>query len=154
MMNVLNLDAAQTGIITSLYPIATVFGAIIFGIIADRWSRKKTLYILFTGVIIFSVLLTTANTWQILAIIYPIIGFLHGGASYAVVCALFMDITNPKIGATQYSILTSLANFGDIGIGAFSGTLVLMLGYSRVFLYTAWLVGPALLILYFIKETK
>lgn len=154
MMNILNLNAAQTGIITSLFPLATVIGAIIFGIISDKWSRKKTLYFLFTGIIVFSALLITADTWQILAIIYPIIGFLHGGASYSVVCALFMDFTNPKIGATQYSIFTSLANFGDIGIGMVSGTLVLMLGYSRVFLYAAWLVGPTLLILYFIKEKK
>jgi MFS family permease len=151
MMNILNLDAAQTGIITSLFPIATVIGAIIFGIISDKWGRKKILYILFTGIIVFTALLITANTWQLLSIIYPIIGFLHGGASYSVVCALFMDFTNPKIGATQYSIFTSLANFGDIGIGMISGTLVLMLGYSRVFLYATWLVGPTLLILYFIK---
>jgi len=68
--------------------------------------------------------------------------------------ALFMDITNPKIGATQYSILASITNFGEFGIAMISGTLVLMLGYNRFFLYTAWILGPALLILYFIKETK
>ena len=154
MMNVLNLDAAQTGLIIALYPIATVFGAIIGGIIADKCGRKKTLFIFFAGILVFSALLITADSWQILAIIYPIIGFFNGGASYAAAFALFMDVTNPKIGATQYSILTSLANFGDIGIGMISGTLVLILGYHRFFLYAAWLVGPVLLILYFIKETK
>ena len=65
-----------------------------------------------------------------------------------------MDITNPKIAATQYSIITSLANFGRIGFGMISGTLVLMLGYNRVFLYAAWLVGLPLLVLYFVKEKK
>ena len=33
-----------------------------------------------------------------------------------------------------------------------SGYLVLMLGYDRVFLYAAWIIGPALLLLYFVKE--
>jgi hypothetical protein len=47
-----------------------------------------------------------------------------------------------------------MANFGEFGIAMISGTLVLMLGYNRFFLYAAWILGPALLILYFIKETK
>jgi MFS family permease len=113
MMNVLNLDVAQTGIIISMFPIGVVIGAIIGGIIADKWGRKKTLYIFLTPLIIFSALLIYANTWQILAIIYPIIGFLQGGSGFAALFSLFMDITNPKIGASQYSFLTSIANFGD-----------------------------------------
>ena len=68
--------------------------------------------------------------------------------------ALFMDVTNPKIGASQFGILTSITNFGDYSIAIFSGALVLILGYHRFFLYAAWLAGPALLILYFIEETN
>ena len=82
------------------------------------------------------------------------IGFLTGATLYAAIGALLMDITNPKIAATQYSILTSIANFGDIGIATISGTLVVMLGYTRFFLYAAWIIGPALLVLYFVKEKK
>jgi len=154
MMNFLNLDVGQIGFINSLFPIGVVSGAVTGGIMADRWGRKKTLAIFLIGSIIFSLLLITANTWMILAIIYPIIGFLQGGATFSSLMALFMDITNPKIGATQYSVLTSIANFGDYSIGIISGTLVLMLGYDRFFLYAAWVVGPALLFLYFIKEIK
>lgn len=154
MMNVLNLDVAQIGLITSLFPIGTAIGAVAGGLMADKWGRKKTLYIFLFGSMIFSSLLITANTWQILAVIYPIIGFLQGASMFSAIMALFMDVTNPKIGATQFSILTSLANFGDYGIAMISGTLVLILGYSRLFLYSAWLVGPALIILYFVKETK
>ncbi len=154
MMNFLNLDVVQIGLITSLFPIGVVIGAVTGGIMADKWGRKKTLYIFLTGTMIPSTLLITANTWQILAIIYPIIGFLQGGSTFSALMALFMDISNPKIGATQFSILTSITNFGDYGIAIFSGTLVLILGYHRFFLYAAWVVGPALLILYFIKETK
>lgn len=102
--------------------------------------------------LISSALLIIADTWQILIFIYSMIGFLTGATHFAAMGALYMDITNPKIGATQYSILTSISNFGDIGIATISGTLVLMLGYTRFFLYAAWIIGPALLVLYFVKE--
>jgi PAT family beta-lactamase induction signal transducer AmpG len=154
MMNVLNLDITQTGIIAGLYPIGTVFGAIIGGIMADKLGRKFTLYVFLPILIIFSAMLIFATNWWILAIIYFMIGFLIGGSGYSAEAALFMDVTNPKIAATQYSFLASIHNFGDIISVMISGSLVLMLGYNRVFLYAAWIIGPALLILYFIKEKK
>jgi len=154
MMNVLKLDIAQTGIIISAFPIATVIGAFIGGVLVDKWGRKKIMGILLPILLISSALLTIADTWQILAIIYSMMGFLTGATHFVAMGALFMDITNPKIAATQYSILTSIANFGDIGIGMISGALVLMLGYNRFFLYAAWIVGPALLVLYFVKEKQ
>ena len=152
MMNVLKLDVAQIGIITSLFPIGVVIGAITGGVMADKWGRKKTLAIFLIGSMICSPLLITANTWMILAIIYPIIGFLQGGSTFSALMALFMDITNPKIGGTQFSILTSIGNFGNYSIAIVSGSLLMILGYHRFFLYAAWIVGPALLVLYFVKE--
>jgi len=152
MMNVLKLDVAQIGLISSLFPIGVLIGAISGGFIADKWGRKKTLAIFLFGSIIISSLLITADTWIILAIIYPIIGFLQGGATFSALMALFMDITNPKIAGTQYSILTSITNLGDYSIGIVSGSLLVFLGYQRFFLYAAWVVGPALIVLYFVKE--
>jgi hypothetical protein len=64
-----------------------------------------------------------------------------------------MDITNPKIGAAQYSFLASIGNIGIIGISMISGGLIVILGYGRFFLYTAITVGLSLLILYFVQET-
>ena len=65
-----------------------------------------------------------------------------------------MDVTNPKVGATQYSILTSLGNAGLTISESFSGTMVSVLGFTRTFLYTAWFFGPALLVLHFIRLKK
>jgi len=152
MMNVLNLDVAQIGLMSSLFPIATVIGAVTGGVMADKWGRKKTLAIFLIGALIFTSLLITADTWLILAIIYPIIGFLQGGSTFSALMALYMDITNPKIAGTQFSILTSIANFGDYSIAIVSGSLLVILGYQRFFLYAAWIVGPALLVLYLVKE--
>ena len=153
MKTVLQLDIAQIGLIVAIFPAAKVIGAFFGGIITDKWGRKITLYIFMGISLFFSASLIFADTWQFLATLYGIIGFLQG-AYFTAFSAMLMDITNPKIGATQYSILTSLANFGEMGSGAISGSLVAMLSFSQVFLYSAWVLGPALLILRFIKLKK
>jgi MFS family permease len=152
MMNVLKLDVAQIGLMSSLFYIGVIIGTITGGLMADKWGRKKILALFLFGSIIISSLLIIADTWMVLAIIYPIIGFLQGGAFFSALMALFMDITNPKIGGTQYSILTSIGNLGDYSIGIVSGTLLMFLGYQRFFLYAAWVVGPALIVLYLVQE--
>jgi MFS family permease len=153
MRTALDLDIAQIGVIAAIFPTTKVVGAFLGGVMSDLWGRKITLFIFMSITACFSVLMIFANTWQILSIVYGIIGFLQGGA-FSAFAALLMDVTNPKVGATQYSILTSLANFGEMTSGGMSGTLVAMLGFSRVFLYSAWALGPALLILYFTNLKK
>lgn len=153
MKTALHLDIAQIGLIAAIFPATKVVGAIVGGTMTDRWGRKITLFIFLGICVFFSASLIIANTWQILAVLYGIIGFLHGG-SFTAFAAMLMDVTNPKVGATQYSILTSLANFGEMSSGSMSGSLVALVGFSRVFLYSAWALGPALLLLYFIKLKK
>ena len=65
--------------------------------------------------------------------------------------AISMDVTNPKIGATQYSILMGFGNAGEMSGTAISGTIIAIAGFSRVFLFSAWIYGPALLILYLFR---
>ena len=153
MKTALHLDIAQIGLIVAIFPASKVVGAFVGGAMTDRWGRKITLYIFMSICVFFSASLIVASTWQILAILYGIIGFLHGGY-FTAFLAMLMDVTNPKVGATQFSILTSLANFGEMGAGAMSGSMVALLGFSRVFLYSAWALGPALLILHFIRLKK
>jgi len=134
MMNVLKLDVGQIGLMSSLFYIGIIIGAITGGLIADKWGRKKIIALFLFGSIIISSLLIIADTWLILAIIYPIIGFLQGGSTFSSLMALFMDITNPKIAGTQFSILTSIANFGDYSIAIVSGSLLVILGYVSFFM--------------------
>jgi MFS family permease len=149
----LHLDITQIGLITMLFTIAIAIGSIFGGILADKLGRKTTLYILILISIFFTALLIFTNSWEYFTLIYCIIGFLQGGYT-SPVCAMFMDVTNPRIGATQYSIFISLFNFGIMIGMTVSGSLYVMLGISKVFLYSAWIFGPVLLILYFIKLKK
>jgi OFA family oxalate/formate antiporter-like MFS transporter len=149
----LKLDITQVGLVTMLFTITIAIGSIIGGVLADKLGRKTTLYILISSSIFFTVLLIFTNSWEYFTLIYCIIGFLQGGYSSAVV-AIFYDVTNPRIAATQYSIFISLFNLGIMITGTISGPLYVMLGVSRVFLYSAWIFGPVLLILYFIRPKK
>ena len=76
------------------------------------------------------------------------------GGHSTVSCALFMDVTNPRIGATQYGIFTGVANIGLNGGGMATGTMIAILGFSRTFLYAGWVFGPTMLVLYFIRLKK
>ena len=150
MNDVMSLKIGQIGLITAIGPIATVIGNIVGGFMADHWGRKKSLYI-FLGInLIFASLLIFADTWLILVIIWGIVGFLHGG-HYSALGALSMDVTNPKLGASEYSLIMAAGNAGEMGGTVISGSLISLIGFSRTFLYSGWLYGPALLVLYFMK---
>lgn len=145
-----NINIAEIGLIITLWSGTKVIGALIAGTGCDKWGRKNVLYAVIIGVLFFTALIILTRTWLVLAILYGIIGFFHGGF-YTAISALMMDITNPKVGATQYSILTSLANLGMTAGESSSGTMIAISGFTKTFLYGAWVLGPALLILYFIK---
>ena len=150
-MNInLQLDITQIGLITMIFTLFTAVGSIFGGSIADKWGRKNSLYLFIVLSLVFSAMLIFSNSWQNFVLVFSIIGFLQGGY-FASFMAIAMDITNPRVGATQFSIFTGVANFGMLGLGIISGTLFVMLGTFRLFLYSALLFGPALLILYFIR---
>jgi MFS family permease len=153
MRDRLGISPVQIGLITAILPITLAIGSVSGGIITDKIGRKPALYIFISFSIIFTVSLIFVDNWWSLSIIYGIIGFLMGGHSTAS-SALAMDITNPKIGATQYGIFSGVANIGVNGGGMVTGSMVAALGFSSTFLYSAWVFGPAMLVLYFIRFKK
>ncbi|MFW6120325.1 MAG: MFS transporter, partial [Petrotogales bacterium] len=145
------LPIGEIGLIVTGAPIATVVGSFFGGIAADGLGRKLALFGFISVNILFAAILASAISWQLVALLYAIIGFLHGG-HMAAFGAISMDVTNPKIGATQYSILMGFGNAGEMSGTAISGTLIALVGFSRFFLYSAWIYGQALLLLYFFRR--
>ena len=116
-------------------------------------GRKKALYIFFGMSIFLTLGIIITNTWFIFTIVYALIGFLQGGY-LAGVTALYMDTTDPDIGATQFSIYSSFGNLGLTGGQSVSGSLVTIFGFGLTFLFAALMFAPALIVLYFIKLKK
>ncbi len=153
MVDSLQLKVSEIGLIVSLFPIATIVGTLVSGPITDKWGRKGPIAFFVLASVFFTASLIFANTWLILAVVFSAIGFLRGGY-YVGINALLMDITNPKVGAVQFSLLTSIANFGELFGGMIAGTLIVLLGFHRFFLYAALFFGPALLVLYLTRIKK
>jgi len=149
-MNInLTLSVAQIGLITTLFTITRVIGSLTAGAISDTLDRRHTLIAIIIASIIFSLLLILVSNWITMSLFYAILGFLNGGL-FTVLLATSMDITNAKVSAFQFSILISLMNAGEL-IGEFiSGPLITTLGFTRMFLFSAWILGPSLLFLYYL----
>jgi MFS family permease len=146
----LELDVAQVGLIVAVFTISSALGSVICGTLTDKWGRKKALYTFFSISIFLTLGIILTNTWLIFTIIYALIGFLQGGY-LAGVTALYMDTTNPKIGATQFSIYSSFGNLGLTGGQSVSGSLVTVFGFNLTFFLAALMFSPALIVLYFIN---
>jgi MFS family permease len=150
---ILKLDVAQVGLIVAIFTISSAIGSLLCGALSDKWGRKKALYI-YLGLSIFLTLaIILTNTWFIFTIIYALIGFLQGGY-LAGVTALYMDTTDPEIGATQFSIYSSFGNLGLTGGQSVSGSLATFFGFSITFFLAALIFAPAMIILYFINLKK
>jgi len=149
----LGLDIGQIGFVTAVFTVSLTIGSFFGGFLADRFDRKNILYFLIIGSILSTGSLIFSYDLQSFVVIYSIIGFLQGGY-FVSLMALCMDITNPKVGATQFSILMGMGNLGLILSGAASGFMYVILGFNKLFLYSAWVFGPPLLLLYFIRLKK
>jgi PAT family beta-lactamase induction signal transducer AmpG len=147
----LGLNIAMIGYISSIFFIGRAIGSFLCGVLSDIWNRLKILTIIIIANIILSALLITVNSPQQLIPIYGVIGFLNGGL-LAILIAVSMDRTNPTIAATQFAIFMCLINTGELIGTTISGTLYALLEFTGVFLIAAWLLGPPLLLLYFIQK--
>lgn len=144
----LELSITHIGLITTIFTISRILGSIIGGFLSDITTRHKTLtYIVITS-IAFSAMLSLVNNATTMLLLYGIIGFLNGGL-FTVLIATSMDYTNIKVGALQFSIFMSIMNSGQLFGEFISGPLITILGFARMFLFSAWILGPSLLFMYF-----
>jgi len=97
--------------------VAGILGTLMGGIIADRYGARRiaSLCAILTGLSIFTIALAeplwenrTVMTWLI--IIYPFFGAAMGIS----LISLFMNVTWPKVGATQFTLYMALLNFGAL----------------------------------------
>ena len=96
---------------------AGIAGTIGGGIIADKFGARRvaSLFAILTGLSIFTIALAedlwenrAVMTWLI--VIYPFFGAAMGIS----LISLFMNVTWPKVGATQFTMYMAMLNFGAL----------------------------------------
>jgi predicted MFS family arabinose efflux permease len=134
--------------------VATIIGGLAGGKLSDRWGRAKTVGVFLVGFVMIITLLGLAD-WQVigptsqttllslLTGMYLFIG-LFTAASYA----LFMDLTDPKLGGTQFSAYMAATNGCESWSGWAGGQIVSRAGYAASFIVMS---GVSLLSLNLLK---
>ena len=151
--NILELSVSQIGLIAGFVPIITIVGSIIGGLISDRWGRKIAIYTMILPSIILICTIMFTRSLLFLIIPYFIVILLSAGR-WAASSAMFMDVTNKKIRATEYSMFNSLEILGYVISSIFTGLLIGILGYNYIFIFISLTMIPPLIILYFIKLNR
>ncbi|MEC9373233.1 MAG: MFS transporter [Planctomycetota bacterium] len=134
---------------------ATVLGALIGGKVSDRFGRRRTVGSMLIGVaaavaiiaaLFWGALEVTKVHWAALTILYALIG-----AFTASTYAMFMDLTDPELGGTQFSAFMGATNLCEAWSIRATGAMIAGFGatdaegeitrhgYSKAFLVMAGL---------------
>ena len=129
----LGIDLSTAGLVTTVWGIGCVLGAVAGGLVMDRIGDKAALWLSILSVFVTLALLAFAPSLPLAFITAVLFGMAYG-ASQAIYFALAMKYTQPSIAASMYSILMAVTNVGQgIGLGV-GGALAKSLGYTPVFL--------------------
>ncbi len=119
--------------------IAMIAGSLMGGYFSDKWSRKNcVLVFLFFGLTFIAILsLIEINGEQISPLTWKLLLFgmyLGVGMFTSSSYALFMDVTNPKLGATQFSTFMAITNGCEAWSVWVAGFIAATQGYGIAFL--------------------
>jgi PAT family beta-lactamase induction signal transducer AmpG len=129
----LGISLSMAGLLTTLWGVACVAGAVIGGILMDRSGDRNALMISVIGVPLALILLAIAASLPFAFFAAIFFGLIYGAAQ-AIYFALAMKYTEPSIAASMYSILMAFTNVGQgIGLGL-GGAMASMAGYPVTFL--------------------
>jgi MFS transporter, PAT family, beta-lactamase induction signal transducer AmpG len=127
------IDLSTAGLVTTIWGIGCVVGAIAGGMIMDRAGDRAGLWVSILSVTLAMALLAAAGSLPVAYAAAVYFGMAYG-ASQAIYFALAMKYTQPTIAASMFSILMAITNVGQ-GIGlALGGVLAKNLGYAVAFL--------------------
>ena len=136
--------------------IAMFLGGLIGGYISDKVSRKSAVRIFLSGFVVAIIIISVYNFAEpfidefVFLSAYTVMYFFVGlftSSSYA----LFMDLTNPKIGGTQFSTYMAATNGCEAWTVWSAGFIVAGFGYSPAFILMCVVSLLSLLVLRKIK---
>ncbi|KAB7898105.1 muropeptide MFS transporter AmpG [Rouxiella sp. S1S-2] len=150
-------DAGEVGLVNkTLGLLATIFGALLGGVLMQRLS-------LFKALMLFGILQGVSNAgYWILAItdkhLYSMgtaIFFenLCGGMGTAAFVALLMALCNKSFSATQFALLSALSAVGRVYVGPIAGWFVEANGWPLFYLFSIVASIPGLVLLALCRQT-
>jgi len=129
----LGIDLSTAGLVTTVWGIGCVAGAVAGGVIMDRAGDRAALWVSILSVSLAMLLLAFVASLPMAYLVAVYFGIAFG-ASQAIYFALAMKYTLPSIAASMYAILMAVTNLGQ-GIGlALGGILADQVGYAIAFL--------------------
>jgi len=127
-----------------------IAGALLGGYAVARFDIRKLLVVAGIGVSVSNLLylLMANNPGQTWSFVLTLSGdnFAQGFAG-PVLVAFMSGLVNRRYTATQYALLSSLANLPGKIVGGFSGFLVRDSGYASLFVISTVSIVPTLLLL-------
>lgn len=127
------IDLSTAGLITTVWGIGCVIGALAGGIVMDKAGNKKALWLSILTVVPSLTLLAVVNNLPLAWVVAVFFGLAYG-LTQAVYFALAMKYTDPSIAASMYSILMAVTNIGQgIGLGV-GGAIAKAAGFPVTFL--------------------
>jgi len=126
-------------IIAAIIAVGIIIGAIVGGQVADRKTRKLSVYIAYVLTTISLLLMLIPTMWPILLVFSTIVGLAVGWrhSSYAAVVTEISKL-HPEMDSTYYSLCNAFANLGGIlGLSLTGVVLNLTASYLFVFFFIA-----------------
>ena len=150
---VLNLDDFTIGLIGAILLVSIIPGTYVGGYFADKYGRKKTsmIFLIITLLTPLGFIFTTDLIPTI--ILLGILDFVWNGI-FPSNASLIMDMINPKIAASEFSLISSIGYIGKVASNTIAGSLVVLIGFQNIFVLTSIIVIPSIIILYKLKIQK
>jgi len=136
----LNVDQDTIGIFFALPVVLSMFlGGLIGGYVSDKINRKTAVSYFLSGFVIAILIISIYNQFSVTSITFILLSaltimYLFVGLFTASSYALFMDLTNPKIGGTQFSTYMAATNGCEAWAVFVAGKVVADYGYSEAFI--------------------
>lgn len=134
---------------------ATMAGMVLGGSLLRKWEVLRCLWVfgiaqIGTNLIYLLLGIAGAKLWALMVVIS--VDNFAGGLLTAAMVAYLMSLCNLHFTATQYALLSAFATLSSRTVSGFAGMVAETQGYAFMFILSALLSLPALVVLWWIRR--